>query len=78
MNKALLVLAITAGTAGIASAQGLVDLVGPAGNVLLNMSHAEALERVGSGDPERVREIDGQFALVHKQGKIVRMARSIV
>jgi asparagine synthase (glutamine-hydrolysing) len=55
----------------------LVDLVDPAGNILLNMSHTEALERVGSGDPARVREIDGQFALVHKQGKIVRLARSI-
>jgi asparagine synthase (glutamine-hydrolysing) len=41
------------------------------------MTHAEALERVGSGDPARVRQIDGQFALVHKQGRIVRMARSI-
>ena len=55
----------------------LVNLLDPAGDVLLNMTHAEALERVGSGDPARVRQIDGQFALVHKQGRIVRMARSI-
>ncbi|MFN9943708.1 MAG: asparagine synthetase B family protein, partial [bacterium] len=27
--------------------------------------------------PTRVREIDGQFALVHKSGRTVRMARSI-
>src|SRR5262249_7659958 len=53
------------------------DLIDPSANVLLNMTQAEALERVGSGDPDRVREIDGQFALVHKQGKTVRMARSI-
>jgi len=61
----------------VATIERLVDLVDPGANVLLNMTYAEALERLGSGDPERVRQIDGQFALVHKQGKIVRMARSI-
>ena len=61
----------------VTTIERLVDLVDPGANVLLNMTYAEALERLGSGDPERVREIDGQFALVHKQGKIVRMARSI-
>jgi asparagine synthase (glutamine-hydrolysing) len=55
----------------------LVDLLDPAANVLLNMTLAEALQHVGSGDPERVRRIDGQFALIHKQGPIIRMARSI-
>ena len=55
----------------------LINLVDPAGNVFLNMSGEEALARVASGDPEQVRGIDGQFALIHKQGKIVRMARSI-
>jgi len=55
----------------------LVDLLDPAANVLLNMSLEGALARVGSGDPERVREIDGQFALIQKQGPLVRMARSI-
>ncbi len=61
----------------VATIERLVDLIDASANVLLNMTYAEALERVGSGDAERVREIDGQFALVHKQGKIVRMARSI-
>ncbi|MBI3864497.1 MAG: asparagine synthetase B family protein [Planctomycetia bacterium] len=61
----------------VATIERLVDLVDPAGNVFLNMTQAEALERVASGDPQRVREIDGQFALVHKAGKIVRLARSI-
>ena len=61
----------------VATIERLVNLVDPAANVLLNVSPAEALERVGSGDPQAVREIDGQFALVHKQGKIVRLARSI-
>ena len=30
-----------------------------------------------AADPQRVREIDGQFALVHRRGHIIRMARSI-
>ncbi len=55
----------------------LVDLSDPAANLILNMSLEEAIERVGSGDPEQVRGIDGQFALVHRRGQIVRMARSI-
>ncbi|MFO1040952.1 MAG: asparagine synthase-related protein [Planctomycetaceae bacterium] len=55
----------------------LINLVDPAGNVFLNMSAEEALARVASGDPEQVRQIDGQFALIHKTGKTVRMARSI-
>ena len=55
----------------------LINLVDPAGNLFLNMSADEALARVASGDPEQVRAIDGQFALIHKQAKIIRMARSI-
>ena len=55
----------------------LINLVDPAGNLFLNMSADEALARVASGDPEQVRGIDGQFALIHKQAKIIRMARSI-
>jgi asparagine synthase (glutamine-hydrolysing) len=60
-----------------APVERLVDLLDPAGNVLLNMSVEEAVERVGSGDPEQVRAIDGHFALLHKRGTIIRMARSI-
>lgn len=55
----------------------LINLVDPAGNLFLNMSYEQALARVASGDPQQIREIDGQFALIHKHGKIVRMARSI-
>ena len=54
-----------------------VNLLDPSANVLLNMSQEEAEQRVASGDPGAVREIDGQFAIVQKQGNIVRMARSI-
>jgi len=60
-----------------ASIERLVDLLDPAANVLLNMSQDEALRRVGSGDERLVREIDGQFALIHKAGQTIRMARSI-
>ena len=55
----------------------MIDLVDPSANVILNMSYEEAAERVAAGDPEQVGEIDGQFAIVQKQGNIVRMARSI-
>lgn len=55
----------------------LANLVEPAGNVLLNMSADEAIEAVASGDVERVRSIDGQYAIVAKRGHTVRMARSI-
>jgi asparagine synthase (glutamine-hydrolysing) len=55
----------------------LVDLTDPSGNLFLNMTPEEAIERLASGDPARIREIDGQFAIVHKTGKVVRMARSI-
>ncbi len=53
------------------------NLLDPAGNILLNMSYAQAAERVLSGDAERVDEIDGQFAIMVSSGKTVRMARSI-
>ena len=55
----------------------LVDLIDPNDNVLLNMTPDEAAEAVASGDPERIRAIDGQFAIVQKRGNLVRMARSI-
>ena len=53
------------------------NLLDPAGNILLNMSYAQAAERVLSGDAERIDEIDGQFAIMVSSGKTVRMARSI-
>ena len=55
----------------------LVNLLDPTGNVLFNLSPEEASAIVGSGDAERIRRIDGQFAVVSKRGHIVRMARSI-
>jgi asparagine synthase (glutamine-hydrolysing) len=55
----------------------LVNLLDPSANVILNMSVEEAVARLATGEPSQVREIDGQFALVHKEGTAVRMARSI-
>lgn len=55
----------------------LVNLLAPERNTIFNMSVEEATRRVGSGEIESVREIDGQYALIAKQGKTVRMARSI-
>ena len=55
----------------------LVNLLDPAGNTIFNMSVDEAVEQVGSGDAQKVRGIDGQFAILHRDGKRIRMARSI-
>ena len=55
----------------------LENLLDPTDNLIFNMSVEEAIERVGSGDAQQVRQIEGQFALLHKRGNIVRMARSI-
>lgn len=53
------------------------NLIDPDKNQILNMSHKEAEDIVANGDPEEVRNIDGSFAIVTKQGQQVRMARSI-
>ena len=55
----------------------LIDLTDSSANVILNMTAAEAADCVASGDAGRVRSIDGQFAIVQKRGKIIRMARSL-
>ncbi len=55
----------------------LVNLLNPQANLIFNMTVEEATQRVGSGSPERIREIDGQFALVHKEGTRIRMARTL-
>ncbi|GIV62145.1 MAG: asparagine synthase [Rhodothermaceae bacterium] len=55
----------------------LVNLLDPAENLFLNATPEAAVEALASGDPERVRALEGQFALVYKDGITVRMARSI-
>jgi asparagine synthase (glutamine-hydrolysing) len=61
----------------LSSVTRVVNLLDPAGNQILNMPVDQAVARVGSGDPAQVREIDGQFALLHQAGTTIRMARSI-
>lgn len=55
----------------------VVDLLDPAANRLFNLSLDEARERVRSGDAAQVAGIDGSFALMAREGKTVRMARSL-
>src|SRR5262245_25606585 len=55
----------------------VVDLTDPGVNRIYNLSVEEARERVLNGTPEAVREIDGSFALLAREGKAVRMARSL-
>ena len=55
----------------------VVDLLDPSLNRIHNLSLDEARARVLSGRPEAVREIDGSFALLARDGKTVRMARSL-
>jgi asparagine synthase (glutamine-hydrolysing) len=55
----------------------LVNLLDPDANQILNMTVEEATAVVGSGNVKQVRAIDGHFALIHKDGQLIRMARSI-
>ena len=54
-----------------------VNLIDPEKNQIFNMSHEEAEKLIASGNPEEVRKIDGNFAIVTKVGRQVFMARSI-
>lgn len=55
----------------------VVDLTDPALNRIHNMDVETARQRVLSNVPKAVHEIDGSFALVAREGKTVRMARSL-
>ncbi|MBK9138503.1 MAG: asparagine synthetase B family protein [Verrucomicrobia bacterium] len=55
----------------------VVDLLDPALNRIYNMTVEDARERVRSGRADAVREIDGSFALLAREGKTVRLARSL-
>ena len=55
----------------------VVDLLDPASNKIYNMPVDEARARVLNGSPQAVREIDGSFSLVAREGKRVRLARSM-
>src|ERR1700690_602610 len=55
----------------------LFDLIDPATQRIRNMTVEEARERVLHGTAQSVLDIDGSFALVAREGKRVRMARSL-
>jgi asparagine synthase (glutamine-hydrolysing) len=55
----------------------VVDLLDPALNRIHNLSIEDARQRVLSGKAEAVREIDGSFALIAREGRTVRLARSL-
>ncbi len=55
----------------------LVNLLDSNANQILNMSLDQAQEAVQSGDTQRVRQIEGHFALLSKSGQLIRMARSL-
>ncbi len=55
----------------------VVDLLPPDVNDISNLSVEEARQRVLGGTPEAVRAIEGSFALIARDGKRVRLARSM-
>ncbi len=55
----------------------VVDLTDDSKNIIYNLTVEEARELVAADDVNRVRAIDGQFALVAPKGMSVRLARSI-
>jgi asparagine synthase (glutamine-hydrolysing) len=55
----------------------VVDLVDPEVNQIFNLTVEEARARLHSGDPSSVQGIQGSFALLARDGKTVRMARSL-
>ena len=55
----------------------VVDLLDPALNQIRNMDVGEARRLLLDPDPAGVRVIDGSFALVARDGIVVRMARSL-
>ncbi len=57
--------------------ESVLDLTDPSRNRLYNMTLEEARERVSRRSSRDVREIDGSFALVARDGVAVRMARSL-
>lgn len=55
----------------------VVDLTEPEANQIYNLTAEEAREHLLSGSPDAVRSIHGSFALIAREGKAVKMARSL-
>lgn len=53
------------------------DLTDPADNLIFNLPQDAARRIVQSGDVSRISSIDGHFALAAKQGRTVRLARTL-
>ncbi len=61
----------------VSTIERVIDLIDPKRNLVFNMSKDEAYDRVLTGRSEEVAGIDGQFAILARDGKKVRMARSL-
>src|SRR5687767_15136607 len=57
--------------------EDVIDLIDPSLNRIHNMTVDQARSRILSGTPDEVRAIDGSFALLGRDGKTVRLARSM-
>jgi asparagine synthase (glutamine-hydrolysing) len=55
----------------------VVDLLDPGTNRIYNLTVEEARARILRGSIDSVREIEGSFALLARDGKTVRLARSL-
>lgn len=55
----------------------VVDLTDSATNEIWNLTVEEARQRILAGSPDAVREIAGSFAIVARESRTVRMARSL-
>ncbi len=55
----------------------VVNLLDPAGDILLGTTPEQAHSAVRRGDLAAIRQIGGQFAICEQAGKTIRMARSI-
>ncbi|MCI0445922.1 asparagine synthetase B family protein, partial [bacterium] len=57
--------------------EAVIDLIDSSINQIYNMSIDAATQAILGGVPEAVREIQGSFALIATEGKIVKLARSL-
>jgi asparagine synthase (glutamine-hydrolysing) len=57
--------------------EDVIDLIDPGVNQIHNMTVDQARARVLNGSADEVRAIDGSFALLARNGKTVRLARSM-
>lgn len=55
----------------------VVDLIEPDANQIYNLTAEDARTHLLTGSPDAVRGIHGSFALIAREGKTVRMARSL-